>query len=112
MRTMAPPQCGQSHAPGDLGSEASAVIEFCGEAASRSRLQTGSNSPRRRLARKPQKRIRTKPRGKEWSRNRRRKSSAVTVISRCLLGVIFPAEGDHAVGKVHDPVMEMATRCV
>ena len=26
MRTMAPPQCGQSHAPGDLGSEASAVV--------------------------------------------------------------------------------------
>ena len=40
---------------------------------------------RRRLARKPQKRMRTKPRGRVWSRNRRRNSSAVTVISRCLL---------------------------
>ena len=32
MRTMAPPQCGQSHAPGAPEAEASGAVEFCGEA--------------------------------------------------------------------------------
>ncbi len=46
--------------------------------------QSGKSSRRRRLARNPQKRMRTKPRGKVWSRKRRKNSSAVTVISRRL----------------------------
>lgn len=61
---IAPPQCGQSQAQGSLGSEAVGMVErWSGQAFSK-RWQRGSDSPRRRLARKPQERMRTKPRGK------------------------------------------------
>lgn len=47
--------------------------------------QRGSRLARRRLARKPKLRMRTKPRGSRCKRNRRRNSSAVRVISFLLL---------------------------
>ncbi len=51
------------------------------------RKQSGRSSARRRLARNPKLRMRTKPRGSRWSRKRRRNSSTGRVISRFLLPV-------------------------
>ena len=74
---------------------------------SSNRRQSGNSSRRRRLARKPQKRMRTKPRGKVWSRNRRKKffGGHRHQPLLALVGIVFPAESDLAVGKVHDPVI-------
>ena len=106
MRTMVPPQYGQRHAPATLAG-ASRAVELGRKAACKSRWQTGSNWPRRRLARKPQNRIRTKPRGSVWSRKRRRNSSCGDRHHALLtlVGIVFPAEGDLAIGKVDDPVV-------
>src|SRR5271167_1110131 len=85
IRVMAPPQCGHSQRQRDVGVDADCAAKCnCGSGFSNSR-QRGNKAPRRRFARKPQKRMRTNPRGRVWSRNRRRNSSAVSVISRCWL---------------------------
>ena len=62
---------------------------------------------RRGPARNPKKRMRTKPRGSVCSRNRRRNSSAETVILRCLVAVrvILPAEGDRLAIEGQEPVI-------
>jgi hypothetical protein len=59
---MVPPQRGQSQL--QLDSEAVGFGEGTNGQAFSKRRQSGNSSRRRRLARKPQKRIRTKPRGK------------------------------------------------
>ena len=107
MSAIVPPQRWQIQLPEILGSQGSGVVERVKGAASSSRRQSGRSSRRRRFARNPQKRMRTKPRGKVWSRNRRKNSSPVTVISRCLpfVRMVFPAERDLAIGEVHDPVV-------
>jgi len=46
--------------------------------------QRESASPRLRLAKNPKWRMRTKPLGRTWIRNRRRNSSAETVMIFCL----------------------------
>ena len=84
MSAIVPPQRGQIQLPEVLASEVGVAARVKEEASSNCR-QSGKSSRRRRFARKPQKRMRTKPRGRVWSRNRRRNSSAVTVISRGLL---------------------------
>ena len=47
--------------------------------------QRGKRAARRRWARKPKWRIRTKPGGSTWSRKRRKNSSTARVITRCWL---------------------------
>jgi hypothetical protein len=85
MSIMGPPQCGQSQPAAGFAAILTGVsARACGLPPS-SCLQRGSICCRRRFARKPEKRIRTNPRGKTWSMKRRRNSSAVTVILRCLL---------------------------
>ena len=84
MSAIVPPQRGQIQLPEVLASEVGVAARVKEEASSNCR-PSGKSSRRRRFARKPQKRMRTKPRGRVWSRNRRRNSSAVTVISRGLL---------------------------
>ena len=84
MSAILPPQRGQSHPHEVLGSEFLGAVEGARGQGSSNCRQSGRSSRRRRFARKPQKRMRTKRRGKVWSRNRRRNSSAVTVISRFL----------------------------
>src|ERR1039458_1481041 len=55
-----------------------------GAPAGSNRLQIGTSAPRRRLARKPKCRIRTKPPGSTCSKNRRKNSSTGKLRSRCL----------------------------
>ena len=40
---------------------------------------------RRRLARNPNERMRTKPRGRTWSKKRRKNSCEPSVMTRCIL---------------------------
>ena len=47
--------------------------------------QSGKRAARRRWARKPKWRMRTKPGGRTWSRKRRKNSSTARVIRRCWL---------------------------
>ena len=83
IKVMVPPQCGHSQRQRGVGADAICVAE-CNSGSGFSRWwQRGNKAPRRRFARNPQKRMRTKPRGRVWSRNRRRNSSAVSVITRC-----------------------------
>ncbi len=51
---------------------------------------------RRRLARKPKERMRTKPRGRTWSRKRRRNSCEprVIILFFITVGIILPAESN------------------
>src|SRR5450755_3449959 len=79
-----PPQCGQTHSAGGHAAVLGGGEVDCGSASS-SCWQSGNEAVRRRLARKPKKRTRMKPRGNVGSRKRRRNSSAVSVISRRLL---------------------------
>ena len=84
MTIIGPPQSGQVQVPrvgcGAVGGEGE-----CGRGlVSRVWRHRVNNPARRRLARKPKERMRTKPRGSVCSRNRRRNSSAVTVMSRCV----------------------------
>jgi hypothetical protein len=83
MINMDPPQTGQDHEGGGWG-EAGHGEDGVGLAGSSCR-QRGKRVARRRLARKPKKRMRTKPLGSTWSRKRRKNSSAVRVIFRFLL---------------------------
>ena len=72
-----PPQRGHGH---DAGWRSSRAAGTGGGWRTSARRQRGSAGARRRCARNPKKRIRTKPCGKTCSRNRRRNSSALTVI--------------------------------
>ena len=82
---MVPPQHGQRQVELCRGGE----TVFAGGACSLERLnswkQMGSRLARRRLARKPKWRMRTKPRGSRCSRKRRRNSSTGSVIIFFLL---------------------------
>jgi hypothetical protein len=55
-----------------------------GAAADSNCLESGTSAPRRRLARKPKYRMRTKPRGSTCSKKRRKNSSTGNVRSRFL----------------------------
>ena len=55
--------------------------------------QSGNRDLRRRLLKKPKKRMRTNPCGSTWRRKRRRNSSAVTVISFFCCGGRNPSSG-------------------
>ena len=76
--------------------------------------QSGRRMARCRLARNPKLRMRTKPRGSRWSRNRRRNSSTSRVMSRFWLPwaesrhwkVTLPSE------RATSLRLEMATRWV
>ena len=62
---------------------------------------------RRRLARNPKKRMRTKPRGRTWSRKRRRNSCEPSVIILFLIsvGVILPAESNLVMLEGHEAMV-------
>jgi len=83
MIIMGPPQTGQDHV-GSGGGETGHGDPTVDWTASSCR-QMGRRVARRRLARKPKKRIRTKPLGNTCKRKRRRNSSALRVMMRCLL---------------------------
>src|SRR3954447_23241117 len=83
-RSIEPPQRGHYHTAAELAWDWAAFWPL-GVGIRSSCWQTDNNDLRRRLARKPKKRMRTKPCGRTWRRKRRRNSSAVTVISFCLL---------------------------
>ena len=85
IKVMVPPQCGHSQRQRGVGADAICVTECNSGSGFSSCWQRGNKAPRRRFARNPQKRMRTKPGGRVWSRNRRRNSSAVMVIRRCWL---------------------------
>ena len=61
------------------------VLTCDGGTASSSRKQSGRRAVRRRLARKPKWRMRTKPLGSVCNRKRRRNSSSARVINLCSL---------------------------
>ena len=84
------------------------VLGAGGKSAGRPRnwKQSGKRAARRRWARKPKWRMRTKPGGSTWSRKRRKNSSTARVIRRCWLPCAeslqrkvtwLPSQGDQAV---------------
>src|SRR5271165_2691554 len=80
-----PPHMGQNQKVRTrTGRGPSGLTGFDSGTKSSKRAQSGSNRARRRLARKPKLRMRTKPRGSRWSRKRRRNSSTGSVIRRFL----------------------------
>ena len=88
MTTMGPPQLGQSQR--GLGRSVEARVadglaSVCGGAEPRVCKQSGSRVARRRLARKPKWRMRTKPLGSTCNRKRRRNSSSARVSNFCWL---------------------------
>src|SRR6266700_2382027 len=83
--TMGPPHLGQrQRGRGSLAADACCSTCGCGIASS-SRKQSGRRVARRRLARKPKWRMRTKPLGSRCNRKRRRNSSSARVINLCSL---------------------------
>jgi hypothetical protein len=82
MTTMGPLQRGQSQAARSSTCPVS-ILRSDSVFAPINSLQTESNAARRRFAMYPKKRMRTNPRGSVCSKNRRRNSSTVTVISFC-----------------------------
>ena len=82
---MGAPHLGQSQrGDGCLAAETAGSICDCGTRPSNCR-QSGSRVERRRLARKPKLRMRTKPLGSRCSRKRDKNSSSDKVISFCSL---------------------------
>ena len=81
---MGPPQRGQIQVVGSRFWLGAAGTEDVASVASSCR-HSGNNSPRLRGARKPKKRMRTKRGGSTCCKNRRKNSSAVSVINRRLL---------------------------
>jgi len=65
---MVPPQTGQFQSEGGWSAAGDFVEAGISSASWSKRKQSGRSSARRRLARKPKLRIRTKPRGSRWSR--------------------------------------------
>src|SRR5271157_341932 len=115
IRCIGPPHMGQNQkVSARTGHGASEGAGFGWLAESSKRAQSGSNRARRRLARKPKLRMRTKPRGSRCRRKRRRNSSTGRVISRFLLpwaesrhrNVTLPA------ARATSRWLEMATRWV
>ena len=83
--SIGPPHVGQIQKAGArTGRGPGGLTRFDSCTESSKRAQSGSNRARRRLARRPKLRMRTKPRGSRWSRNRRRNSSMESVIRRFL----------------------------
>ncbi len=90
---MGPPHWGQGHEQGEGGvfgapsSPPGGSSGVGGKLVGRPRSwkQTGKSALRRRWARKPKWRMRTKPGGSTWSRKRRKNSSTARVIRRCWL---------------------------
>src|SRR6185312_2312221 len=85
MSSMGPPQRGHRQSADEEEASRTASAELGYDAIFNSCWHSGRDALRRRFARKPKKRMRTKPCGSTWRRKRRRNSSAVTVMSRCLL---------------------------
>ena len=63
-RTIGPPQVGQTHIAAGSGAVVEMVVAADTGVSASSCLHNGTSAPRRRLARKPKWRIRTKPRGR------------------------------------------------
>src|ERR1035438_9851985 len=90
---MGPPHWGQDHEEVEGNvidvplSSSSGSSEVGGKSVGRPRnwKQRGKRAARRRWARKPKWRMRTKPVGSTWSRKRRKNSSTARVIRRCWL---------------------------
>ena len=83
--SIGPPHLGQVQKAGArTGRGPGGLTRFDSCTESSRRAQSGSNRARRRLAKRPKLRMRTKPRGSRWSRNRRRNSSTESVIRRFL----------------------------
>ena len=83
MTCIVAPQSGHLRGAGDRSARGGRVGGS--DALRRSRKQSGSSVARRRLARKPKLRMRTKPHGSRCSRKRRRNSSTGRCIRRFLL---------------------------
>src|SRR5271170_4379070 len=98
---MVPPQTGHFHSEcvWSVDDDASEDVVFSKSPSSRK--HSGRSVARRRLARKPKLRMRTKPGGSRWSRKRRRNSSTARVMSLFLLpwAAVAPAEGHVVVGE-------------
>ena len=84
MTTIGPPHLGQSQSGSDswVGEVSGSISDGTVPSAAK---HSGSSRERRRLARKPKWRMRTKPLGSRCSRKRRKNSSSDTVISFCSL---------------------------
>src|ERR1035437_6317879 len=82
---MVPPQTGQfqSEWVSSVGGDAAEAVMFSEPPSSRK--QSGNSVARFRLVRNPKLRMRTKPGGSRWSRNRRRNSPTARVMSLFLL---------------------------
>ena len=85
MTTIGPPHWGQSQSGFDCLASAAVGLDCDGCSAPSSGKQSGRRAARRRLARKPKWRMRTKPLGSVCNRKRRRNSSSARLINLCSL---------------------------